>query len=207
MWVAGAHVLDLYESVTAAQDAFAGSSQSPDRLDHARLVGAATAMLRNWDGNVSREPQARRFPRPRWDWVLVDDVHNAPGSIVALLAELACDGASIVVTGDPDASVQASAEPSPPFPATSPGSSDAARCRCGGATGRAGGSRASRTGSPGRYAWEEGRSRSASPLPRRGRTSSKGAVSSTGRRRTPGSPTPCAKPICWAGRPTPTWRS
>ena len=106
MWVAGAHVLDLYESVTAAQDAFAGSSQSPDRLDHARLVGAATAMLRNWDGNVSREPQARRFSRPRWDWVLVDDVHNAPGSIVALLAELACDGASIVVTGDPDASVQ-----------------------------------------------------------------------------------------------------
>lgn len=101
MWIAGGQILGLYEDVTTARDAFAGVADAPDRLDHAHLVGAATAIMRGWESNV-----AQSFPRPKWDWVIVEDVHNAPRSVVGLLAELAADGASIVTTGDPDSAVQ-----------------------------------------------------------------------------------------------------
>lgn len=101
MWVAGGQLLGLYEGVTAARDALAGTADAPDRLDHAHLVGAATAILRDWEANVPGP-----HPRPRWDWAVVEDIHNAPRSVLGLLAELAADGASVVTTGDPDCAVQ-----------------------------------------------------------------------------------------------------
>ena len=101
MWVAGGQLLGLYEGVTTARDALAGVADAPDRLDHAHLVGAATAILRDWEANVPGP-----HPRPRWDWVIVEDIHNAPRSVLGLLAELAADGASVVTTGDPDCAVQ-----------------------------------------------------------------------------------------------------
>lgn len=101
MWVAGGQLLGLYEGVTTARDALAGAADAPDRLDHAHLVGAATAILRDWEANVPGP-----HPRPRWDWVIVEDIHNAPRSVLGLLAELAADGASVVTTGDPDCAVQ-----------------------------------------------------------------------------------------------------
>lgn len=101
MWVAGGQLLGLYEGVTTARDALAGAADAPDRLDHAHLVGAATAILRDWEANVPGP-----HPRPRWDWAIVEDIHNAPRSVLGLLAELAADGASVVTTGDPDCAVQ-----------------------------------------------------------------------------------------------------
>ena len=101
MWVAGGQLLGLYEGVTTARDALAGTADAPDRLDHAHLVGAATAILRDWEANVPGP-----HPRPRWDWAVVEDIHNAPRSVLGLLAELAADGASVVTTGDPDCAVQ-----------------------------------------------------------------------------------------------------
>ncbi|WP_188043118.1 ATP-dependent helicase [Changpingibacter yushuensis] len=107
MWVAGGQVLRVYEELTEAQDAFAGSAQAPDRLDHAQLITAAASMLAGWEDFVSSsQPNPTSIPRPQWDWVIVDDVQNAPHSIIALLRELAATGASIVVAGDPDSAVQ-----------------------------------------------------------------------------------------------------
>ncbi|MGO1943440.1 MAG: ATP-dependent helicase [Ancrocorticia sp.] len=108
MWHAGAQVMEAYESVTVARAAYAGTSDAADMLDHAQLVGMAASMLAGWERSVAAAPSADtlQVPRPRWDWVLVDDLQNAPRSILALLSELASDGASIVVAGDPDAAVQ-----------------------------------------------------------------------------------------------------
>ncbi len=108
MWMSGAQVMRTYELLTEAQDAFAGASSAPDRLDHAQLVGAAASLIARWERNVAASPGGDdlRIPRPQWDWVLVDDIQNAPRSILFLLGELARDGASVVVAGDPDGAVQ-----------------------------------------------------------------------------------------------------
>ena len=108
MWTSGAQVMRAYELLTEAQDAFAGTSSAPDRLDHAQLVSAAASLLARWEQNVAASPASdgRSIPRPLWDWVLVDDIQNAPRSILALLDQLALDGASLVVAGDPDSAVQ-----------------------------------------------------------------------------------------------------
>lgn len=108
MWVSGAQVMRAYDLLVTARDAFAGDSSAPDRLDHAQLVGAAAALLSRWEANIQGTPlgEARVISRPRWDWILVDDIQNAPRSILHLLAELARDGAALVVAGDPDSAVQ-----------------------------------------------------------------------------------------------------
>lgn len=108
MWHAGAQVMQSYEHLTQARAAFAGTPDSADLLDHAQLVGTAASMLAGWDANVAAAPSGEGLPvtRPRWDWVLVDDLQNAPRSILDLLSELAADGACLVVAGDPDAAVQ-----------------------------------------------------------------------------------------------------
>lgn len=108
MWVSGAQVMRAYELLTEAQDAFAGTSSAPDRLDHAQLVGAAASLLARWEKNVAESPAGGgcTIPRPHWDWILVDDIQNAPRSVLALLDQLALDGASLVVAGDPDSAVQ-----------------------------------------------------------------------------------------------------
>ncbi|MFT3945083.1 MAG: ATP-dependent DNA helicase [Ancrocorticia sp.] len=108
MWVSGAQVMRAYDLLVTARDAFAGDSSAPDRLDHAQLVGAAAALLSRWERNVQGTPMgaAKMISRPRWDWILVDDIQNAPRSILYLLAELARDGAALVTAGDPDSAVQ-----------------------------------------------------------------------------------------------------
>lgn len=108
MWISGAQVMRAYDLLVTARDAFAGESSAPDRLDHAQLVGAAAALLSRWEANIQATPLggAKVMSRPRWDWVLVDDIQNAPRSILSLLAELAHDGAALVVAGDPDSAVQ-----------------------------------------------------------------------------------------------------
>lgn len=101
MWVAGGELMEIYEDVLAARDSLS-LSDSPDRLGHAHLVGAAAAILSQWD----TENIVAHLQRPRWDWVVVDDIHNAPRSILGLLEQLSADGASIVVMGSPDSAVQ-----------------------------------------------------------------------------------------------------
>ena len=105
IWVSGAAVMRSYELLTEARDAFAGDASAPDRLDHVHLLGAAAAMLSTWDDTAS-SPSGQKVIRPRWDWVLVDDAQNAPRSLLALLRQLAADGAGIIVAGDPDGAVQ-----------------------------------------------------------------------------------------------------
>lgn len=100
MWVAGGQIMRLYEEVLAAHDALAGSSEAPDRLDHAHLMGTAASVLGAWSES------AHGFPRPSWDWVVIDDLQNAPLSVMRLIRELSSDGASIVTAGNPDAAVQ-----------------------------------------------------------------------------------------------------
>lgn len=108
MWISGAQVMRWYDLLVTARDAFAGDSSAPDRLDHAQLVGAGGCATVAVEVNVEGTPlgEARVISRPRWDWVLVDDIQNAPRSILYLLAELARDGAALVVAGDPDSAVQ-----------------------------------------------------------------------------------------------------
>ncbi|WP_156825560.1 UrvD/REP family ATP-dependent DNA helicase [Actinotignum urinale] len=98
MWKLAAQVMDIYENALDMQDALAGSLASPDRLDHAQLVATAAHMLDEWDASGSK--------RPVWDAVLVDDIQNAPRSILILLRQLQRDGARIIVAGDPDSAVQ-----------------------------------------------------------------------------------------------------
>ena len=107
MWLAGAGVMRLYDHITESQAAFSGPMTDADRLDHAQLVGAAAHILLGWEENVeAAESGSLGFAKPVWDWVLVDDIQNAPRSILSLLRALSRDGAAIVTTGNPDAAVQ-----------------------------------------------------------------------------------------------------
>lgn len=108
MWVSGAQVMRAYELLMNVQDSFSGDSRSADRLDHAELVTMAASLLSGWEENTQRTPvgSSRKIPRPTWDWVLVDDIQNAPRSIIFLLRQLARDGAALVTAGDPDSAVQ-----------------------------------------------------------------------------------------------------
>ncbi|MCI2178583.1 MAG: ATP-dependent helicase [Ancrocorticia sp.] len=107
MWCAGARVMRIYDRATEDRDAFAGTASAPDRLDHAQLVSAAANIVDGWEEHVAAAPgNGAPVARPRWDWVIVDDVQNAPRSLLALLRVIAHANASIVVTGNPDAAVQ-----------------------------------------------------------------------------------------------------
>ncbi|KMY23489.1 hypothetical protein ACU19_03340 [Actinobaculum suis] len=107
MWRAVSEVMDQYAAISEYADA-GEFSDAPDRLDHSQLVATATANIANWEENVRHSARyaGAQPARPRWDLILVDDVQNAPRSLLFLLRELARDGARIVTAGSPDAAVQ-----------------------------------------------------------------------------------------------------
>lgn len=103
-WGCAGRVLDAYQHFLAAQDAFAPGA---DRLDHASLIQAATAMYTHWaDFEGDATLTGRGIERPHWDWVLVDDTENAPYSLLGLLEALAAAGSTIVAASSPDTGVE-----------------------------------------------------------------------------------------------------
>ncbi len=108
MWETGAQILQIYREMNESRDALQGSSNSPDRLDHAQLITAAASVLHTWEENVEAAPYSGSvvIAPPEYSWVIVDDLHNAPRSILFLLKEFARRGARIVCAGCPEAAVQ-----------------------------------------------------------------------------------------------------
>lgn len=106
LWVYGARVMKVYEAALASQAA--ASSMNPDRVDHARIITMAVAALAHWEEDSSGDTLggALELPRPHWDMVFVDDLHNATLAVRALLQALADDGASIITFGNPDQGVE-----------------------------------------------------------------------------------------------------
>ncbi len=105
MWHVGASVMEIYEAALATEAAT--SHDNPDRIDHARLVTYAARAIENWDESVARAPAGvAGIERPAWDWVFVDDIHNATLGLLGLLRALQADGSSVVTFGDPDLAVQ-----------------------------------------------------------------------------------------------------
>ncbi|VEI13951.1 UrvD/REP family ATP-dependent DNA helicase [Trueperella bialowiezensis] len=103
VWEAGAQLLDGYEKTLAL---LAGSGhQNPDVIDHSRLIALAASHLRGWEGAQVSAEGALNMARPHWDWVIVDDVHNATLAVRELLAATQEAGSSIVTFGDPDVAV------------------------------------------------------------------------------------------------------
>ena len=95
-WVAAAHVYQEYLDVSMLSR---GTPDLGPRYDAATIVGEATQTLRAWAADD--EPG-----RLRWRLVVVDDYQEATAAVATLLAELAADGARVVVLGDPDSAVQ-----------------------------------------------------------------------------------------------------
>lgn len=108
MWSASAQVWRSYNAKIAGVDEKNGVAlHDAQRFDHSQLVSVATHMLAHWDEEAANfQGSIKEVQRPQWDYVLVDDVHNAPRSILALLAELHKHGSRIICAGDPDSSVQ-----------------------------------------------------------------------------------------------------
>lgn len=105
MWQVGARVMRAYENSLALEAA--DQPHRSDRVDHARLMSQASAMLRGWDEAMSGSGQGKlNMEKPQWDWVFIDDVQNATLALRGLLEALQEDGASIVTFGDPDLAVQ-----------------------------------------------------------------------------------------------------
>lgn len=99
-WKPAGRVLDEYQRFLAAQDAFAPGA---DRLDHASLIQAATAMYTHWDDFEGEGALlGRGIERPYWDWVLVDDTENAPYSLFGFLHALAEAGSTVIAASNPD---------------------------------------------------------------------------------------------------------
>lgn len=110
LWHSAADVRAAYESRVVQGDSEAHSAPSmlqPVRLDYAHIVTGATSLLARWEEAASESNRsAKSIRKPRWSLVVVDDIQNAPRSILALLRQLRADGAAIVVAGNPDACVQ-----------------------------------------------------------------------------------------------------
>lgn len=104
IWESGAQIMTGYENALATQAAV--GHQNPDVIDHARLLTQAAAMLEGWDQADVQGDGKLDIEKPRWDWVIVDDVENSTLAVRALLRALKADGTSIVTFGDPDAAVQ-----------------------------------------------------------------------------------------------------
>lgn len=102
LWITGGQLRDVYSDLVALEDATVGSA---DRLDHAQLLATAASVLQDWEERTARVGQGAA-PVPRWDWVLVDDLQNAPRSLLPLLRVLQKDGARIITAGNPDQAVQ-----------------------------------------------------------------------------------------------------
>ncbi|MDP9805774.1 superfamily I DNA/RNA helicase/RecB family exonuclease [Trueperella bonasi] len=103
IWQVGAHIMEGYEKALATQAGI--GHQNQDIVDHARLLTQAAAMLQGWERAEVRGGKLG-IAKPRWDWVIIDDVENSTLAVRALLQALKADGSSIVTFGDPDAAVQ-----------------------------------------------------------------------------------------------------
>ncbi len=110
LWTAGAAVRKAYlrrlEEASHAEGTAPGLLAAR-RLDHSMLVSEARRLLEGWEEAASVSVRsAKPVRKPAWDLVLVDDIQNAPRSILGLLSRLSKDGAIVVAAGDPDSSVQ-----------------------------------------------------------------------------------------------------
>ncbi|MDD7464781.1 MAG: PD-(D/E)XK nuclease family protein [Actinomycetaceae bacterium] len=108
IWALGAQVAQQYEGALATQASAA--KDSPDRIDHARVITRAAAALSAWArapqnaANVGKEEDFAHIPH--WDFVFIDDVHNATLAVRSLLSALRQGGTSVVTFGNPDQGVQ-----------------------------------------------------------------------------------------------------
>ncbi|MFP7696575.1 PD-(D/E)XK nuclease family protein [Trueperella sp. LYQ143] len=103
MWRWGARLIDVYEKSLATQASM--GNHNPDMVDHSRLVSRAAAAIDNWDSADQGATVIQPIVRPHWDWVIIDDVHNATLALRTLLRSLREDGSNIVAFGDPDCAV------------------------------------------------------------------------------------------------------
>jgi superfamily I DNA/RNA helicase/RecB family exonuclease len=97
-WVAAGTLYDEYRDLLALRAS--GTAEGRVRLDPAMVVDEAAQALHGW------EEALPGVPRPRWRLVVVDDYQEATAATVALLHELADDGARLVLLADPDVAVQ-----------------------------------------------------------------------------------------------------
>lgn len=105
VWKLGAAVMNHYEQALATQAA--SSRNNPDRLDHSRVVDQASEVLMRWDESKDKEnADGISVEKPRYDFVFVDDVHNATLAVRKLLQAVIADGAAVVCFGNPDQGVQ-----------------------------------------------------------------------------------------------------
>ncbi len=105
VWKLGAAVMNYYEQALATQAA--SSRDNPDRLDHSRVVNQAAEVLMRWAQSAETENTGGiAVEKPRWDFVFVDDVHNATLALPKLLQAVIADGAAVVCFGNPDQGVQ-----------------------------------------------------------------------------------------------------
>lgn len=111
LWSAVAHLWGLYVERLVEEEASAPSVRPPlrsaQRLDHSQLVSVAVDMLKHWSeeanaSNISIKP----VRVPQWDYVFIDDLHDAPRSVMELIIQLHRSGTRIICTGNPDSSVQ-----------------------------------------------------------------------------------------------------
>jgi len=96
-WVAAARVYTEYLDVL---DLRAGTPDAGARLDPAVVVAEAARALRGWERDV------RGARAPGWRLVVVDDHQESTSATVALLRAVTERGARLLLTADPDASVQ-----------------------------------------------------------------------------------------------------
>ncbi len=104
IWELGATLVEDYDRALAIQSAVGHAN--PDLVDHARVMTQAAAMLRGWEAATPSAEGRLDLAKPRWDWVIVDDVQNATLALRTLLLALQEGGSSVVAFGDPDVAVQ-----------------------------------------------------------------------------------------------------
>ncbi len=104
-WRAAAKLAEVYEQGLATRNAL--NNEASQIVDYARVVSDASNILRaigeQEDKGIGLGALASVA---QFDWVLVDDLQNAPLSALALLRELQGLGARIVAFADPDLAVE-----------------------------------------------------------------------------------------------------
>ncbi|XCB30464.1 PD-(D/E)XK nuclease family protein [Arcanobacterium hippocoleae] len=105
VWELGAQLMETYEKMLASS---AGIEHAhADQVDHARLAALAARDIQLWRADQEKDSHfLNSLQIPRWDLILVDDVQNAPLSLLELLRQLQASGAKIVTFGDPDSAVE-----------------------------------------------------------------------------------------------------
>lgn len=109
LWSSAARLRLAYEERLARPEhgGTEGRLLEAQRLDHAQIVTRARDLLASWEQAAAQSNRSVKAVRkPRWDVVVVDDIQNAPRSILGLLRQMHADGARVVAAGDPDSCVQ-----------------------------------------------------------------------------------------------------